>query len=200
MFSGPAEMCDLSIIRYCWRQRRLRRRRNSCGPQPVSSEDRHGIHTTSRVRSIPCGTWRSRSRTGLLSVALAVLLVGCTSSSASKPTEGFTIAPQPHSSGGASCDALASERALRQLPSVLQNLYSKSKATEVHEAIANVIEELGSSGTGAPQALSASMGATAVALRPLLSVDPSAASVRSASRHLQDLADQVQRTCHFSKP
>jgi hypothetical protein len=141
-----------------------------------------------------------RVQVGLVSIAALLVLASCSSSSASMSVAGLTVAPQPHTSGPSACHSLASEPGLRQLPAALTGLYSAPKESEVHTAITNATNELNQLESQSPSLLSKSMAATVSALQPLLSVDPSAHSIRAAGAALENLAAKVQDTCHFSEP
>jgi len=112
---------------------------------------------------------------------------------------GLTASPQPHTSGPSAFHPLASESGLCQLPAALADLYSASKAGEVHAAITNATIELNQLETTSPSSLSNSIAATVSALQPLLRADPSAQSIKAAGAALENLATPVQGTCHFSE-
>jgi hypothetical protein len=153
-----------------------------------------------RASSFGFGTMKRLLTVGIVTVAASLLLVSCSSSGATKSASGLLASPQPHTSGPAVCRSLASEVALRQLPAALTDLYSKSKVTEVHDAVKHAIVELNQLGNQGPKVLAESMAGTAGALRQLLDSSPSAASVNTLGGHLEDLATEVQQTCHFSAP
>jgi len=159
------------------------------------------IGRRSAPNSSGSGRLRRRVLAGSVSVSAGLLLFGCSSSpNTIKPVAGLVASAQPHTSGPAVCHTLASKVGLRQLPSALENLYSKPIATKVHNAIANAITELSQLGDSAPKALAQSIQQAETSLRPLLAPLPTPKSVVAASNNVGNLATQVQQTCHFSKP
>jgi hypothetical protein len=142
----------------------------------------------------------ARVQIGLISMVAALVLAGCSSSNKPMLVAGLTEAPQPHTSGPSFCYTLATGTGLRQLPAALADLFSASKAGEVHAAITNATSEMIQLESSSPSSLSKSMATAVSALQPLLDADPSAQSINAAGAALEKLVAPVQSTCDFSEP